>query len=199
MSVPFILASGSSIRAQLLRNAAVDFVVNVPRIDEASIKQSLIAEQASPRDIADTLAETKARRISNKSPGALVLGNDQVLDFEGQLLSKPHTSQQAVDQLKSMRGKRHRLYSAAVICENGQAIWRHVGRVTLYMRDISDAYLDGYVERNWPGISQAVGAYQLEHEGVRLFSRIEGDYFNVLGMPLLEILSFLNVRGVTEQ
>lgn len=199
MPLPIVLASGSSIRAQLLQNAAVPFTVQVPRIDEQSIKQSLIAEDASPRDIADTLAEMKARKISDKAPGALVIGSDQVLDFEGALLSKPCSPDEALEQLKSMRGKRHRLFSAAVIYEDGKPVWRHVGRVTLMMHQSSDAYLQGYVERNWPEIGDAVGAYMLEQEGVRMFSKIEGDYFNVLGMPLLEILGYLSVRGIIEQ
>lgn len=199
MTIPLVLASGSSIRAQILRNAAVTFSIQVPRIDEQSIKQSLVAEGTSPRDIADALAEMKARKIGDKTPGALVIGSDQVLDFDGMLLSKPQSPDEALEQLKSMRGKRHRLFSAAVIFENGQPVWRHVGRVTLQMRDSTDAYLQGYVDRNWPEIGHAVGAYMLEQEGVRLFSRIEGDYFHVLGMPLLEILGYLTVRGIIEQ
>jgi septum formation protein len=199
MPIPLVLASGSAIRAQLLKNAGVAFSVQLPRIDEQSIKQSLIAEDISPRDIADALAEIKAGKISDKTPGSLVLGSDQVLDFDGTLLSKPQSPDEALAQLKSMRGKRHRLFSAAVIYEDGKPVWRHVGRVTLHMRAASDAYLQGYVERNWPEIGHAVGAYMLEQEGVRLFSRIEGDYFHVLGMPLLEILEYLTVRGIIEQ
>ncbi|MFT4959870.1 MAG: septum formation protein [Paracoccaceae bacterium] len=199
MPIPLVLASGSAIRAQLLKNAGVAFSVQLPRIDEQSIKQSLIAEDISPRDIADALAEMKAGKISDKTPGSLVLGSDQVLDFDGTLLSKPQSPDEALAQLKSMRGKRHRLFSAAVIYEDGKPVWRHVGRVTLHMRAASDAYLQGYVERNWPEIGHAVGAYMLEQEGVRLFSRIEGDYFHVLGMPLLEILEYLTVRGIIEQ
>lgn len=199
MPVPLILASGSSIRAQLLRNAAVTFTVQVPCIDEQLIKKSLIKDAARPQDIADFLAEGKAHAISDKTPGALVLGSDQVLEFDGALLSKPKSRDEALEQLKSMRGKHHRLFSAAVICVDGKPVWRHVGCVTLQMRQSSDAYLKGYVERNWPEIGQAIGAYMLEQEGVRLFSRIEGDYFHVLGMPLLEILEYLTERGTIEQ
>ena len=190
-----ILASGSAIRTQMLRQAAVDHTVEVPRIDEATIKESLISEAASPRDIADALAEMKARKISEKHPGALVLGVDQVLEFRGGLLSKPASPADAVEQLRSMRGDRHSLLSAAVICEDGKPIWRHVGQVRLRMRDASDAYIDDYVSRNWDSIKQAVGAYKLEEEGVRLISHIDGDYFNVLGMPLLELLNYLTLRG----
>ncbi len=199
MSVPIILASGSSIRAQLLENAGVPFTVQVARVDEDTIKRALLAEEASPRDIADALAEMKARKISDKSPGAMVLGCDQVLDFEGQLLSKPKSPEDAFAQLKAMRGKRHMLLSAAVIYQDGEPIWRHIGQVRLRMRMNSDAYLRDYIDRNWDSIRHAVGGYKLEEEGVRLFATIDGDYFNVLGMPLLELLNYLAVKGVIDQ
>lgn len=191
----FILASGSAIRQQLLRNAGVDFDVALPRVDEDTVKAALLAEQASPRDIADTLAELKARKISDRSHGALVLGCDQVLAVEGEILSKPATRDAARAQLLHLRDRRHQLLSAAVICENGLPVWRHVGVVRLQMRAFSEAYLDSYLDRNWPSIGDAVGSYKLEEEGVRLFSRIEGDYFTVLGLPLLELLSYLTLRG----
>ncbi|MDP5219465.1 nucleoside triphosphate pyrophosphatase [Ruegeria sp. 2205SS24-7] len=199
MSVPFLLASGSEIRAQLLRNAAVPFEIQVPRVDEDQIKAALLAEAAAPRDIADTLAEWKARRISERNSEAMVLGCDQVLDFEGQLLSKPVSPEAALAQLQQMRGKRHMLLSAAVIYEGGKPVWRHVGQVRLRMRDSTDAYLEGYVRRNWDSIRHAVGGYKLEEEGVRLFTAIDGDYFNVLGIPLLELLNYLTLRGVIDQ
>ncbi len=199
MSVPIILASGSSIRAQLLENAGVPFTVQTARVDEETAKRALLAEDASPRDIADTLAEMKARKVSDKTPGAMVLGCDQVLDFDGRLLSKPETPADALAQLRAMRGKRHMLLSAAVIYQDGEPIWRHVGQVRLRMRMSSDAYLRDYVDRNWDSIRHAVGAYKLEEEGVRLFATIDGDYFNVLGMPLLELLNFLAVKGVIDQ
>ncbi len=199
MTIPIVLASGSVIRAQLLRNAGVPFSVQIARLDEDTAKRALMAEGAPPRDVADALAEMKARKISDKVPGTMVLGCDQVLDFEGQMLSKPETPEEALAQLKAMRGKRHMLLSAAVIYQDGEPIWRHVGQVRLRMRASSDAYLRDYVARNWDSIRHAVGAYKLEEEGVRLFATIDGDYFNVLGMPLLELLNFLAVKGVIYQ
>jgi septum formation protein len=193
--MPLILASGSEIRAQLLRNAGVPFNIEIARVDEQMIKESLLAEGASPRDIADALAESKARKVASKHPDAMVLGCDQVLDFRGALLSKPDSPDQAISQIKSMRGERHSLLSAAVIYNEGKPIWRHVGQVRLRMRHASDSYIQDYVIRNWDSIRHSVGGYKLEEEGVRLFHSIEGDYFNVLGMPLLELLAFLTLRG----
>ena len=195
MPRPILLASTSGIRRSLLRNAGVEFETDSPKLDEASIKAALLAEGASPRDVADALAEGKAMKLSAKRPEALVIGADQVLDFEGTLLSKPKSPEDARAQLAAMRNKRHSLLSAVVLCHRGRPVWRHVGQVRLYMRDISDGYLDDYVARNWQSIRDAVGGYKLEEEGVRLFSRIEGDYFTVLGLPLVELLSYLSASG----
>jgi len=199
MSTHITLASGSSIRAQLLRQAGIEFGVERPDVDEEVVKTELLNRNATPRDIADALAEQKALKISAKATGTMVLGCDQVLDFEGRLLSKPENPDQALEQLTAMRGKWHTLLSAAVICRDGKPIWRHVGQVRLQMRDSSDAYLSDYVTRNWDSIRHAVGAYKLEEEGVRLFSAIDGDYFNVLGLPLMELINFLALQGMIEQ
>ena len=199
MVMPVILASGSEIRAQMLRQAGVDFDVQVARVDEQMIREALVADGALPRDIADALAESKARKVAQKNYDVFVIGCDQVLEFNGNLLSKPKSPDEAIDQIIAMRGERHTLLSAAVIYNEGKPIWRHVGQVRLRMRDATDAYISGYVERNWDSIQNSVGGYKLEEEGVRLFHSVEGDYFNVLGMPLLPLLAFLTLRGVIEQ
>lgn len=198
METPIILASGSQIRAQLLRNAGIRFDVTIARIDEQMVKEALLVEEAHPRDIADTLAEMKARKIADKHPDAMVIGCDQVLALKQSMLSKPTSPEDAMHQLQMMRGEQHTLLSAAVIYHEGKPVWRHIGQVRLRMRDVSDAYLDGYISRNWDDIRHSVGAYQLEGEGVRLFHSISGDYFHVLGLPLLELLAFLTLRGVIE-
>ena len=195
MVQPLILASGSAIRAELLRRANVPFEILPATVDESAIKASLLAEGASPRDIADALAEAKARKIASKRPEVLVLGCDQVLEFDGTVLSKPATADDAIVQIQGLRGKRHDLHSAAVVYEGATPLWRHVGHARMWMRDISDAYAHDYVERNWESIRTSVGGYKIEEEGVRLFSRIEGDHFTILGLPLLQLLPWLTARG----
>lgn len=195
MKNPLILASGSKIRTELLSSAGITHSVQVARIDEDSVRGALEAEQAKPRDVADTLAELKARKISQKNPGAFVLGCDQILQIEDRILSKPETIEQAKEQLTLLSGKKHMLLSAAVLYQDGEPKWRHIGMVRLYMRDLSDGFIDDYLGRNWPSVADSVGAYKLEQEGVRLFTRIEGDRFNVLGLPLIEFINHLTLIG----
>lgn len=195
MQSHLILASGSQICADLLRNAGVTIDVIPARIDEDALRKTLLAGSASPRDIADALAEGKARKISMKHPDRLVLGCDQIAEIKGDILTKPGTKKAAIEQIRRLSGQQHRLLSAAVLYHNGQPVWRHVGQVRLQMRKISEEYLQNYMARNWHSIRHSVGGYKLEEEGVRLFSRVEGDYFNVLGLPLIELLSYLTERG----
>ena len=198
MNRPIILASGSEIRLRLLRAAGLDVTATAPRVDEQMVRQSLHAEAAKPHDIADALAEMKAARVADKHPEALVLGCDQVLDFHGTILSKPTNLEQARDQIIALRDQSHKLLSAAVLYDAGKPIWRHTAEATLTMRAVSDAYLDAYLARNWPDLATSVGGYKLESEGVRLFSAISGDYFTILGLPLLPLLGYLSLRGFIE-
>lgn len=198
MTEPLVLASSSEIRARMLRQAGVPVEVAPVRIDEQTIRASLVAEGAGPRDVADTLAEMKARKGSEKLPSAWVMGCDQILDLDGSLLGKPETPEQAADHLRRLSGTRHQLLSAAVIYEAGQPIWRHVGVARLSVRTLTDGFITDYVGRNWDSIRVSLGGYKIEEEGVRLFSRIEGDHFTIQGLPLIELLSFLILRGKLE-
>lgn len=193
-----VLASGSAIRRQMLENAGLSVTVKPARIDEEAVKASLVAEGASPHDVADALAEFKAQKVAVMDPEAWVIGSDQVLDLKGSVLSKPTTPDEALGQLHALSAQTHRLLSAAVIYHEGQPVWRHVGQVRLTMRQLGNRYIEEYVARNWESIRHSVGGYKIEEEGVRLMSRIEGDYFTILGLPLLELLSFLTLREVIE-
>jgi len=193
-----VLASASPIRSTLLSRAGVPHEALPARVDEAAIRAALEAEGAGPRDMADALAEAKARKMSEKFPEAMVIGCDQVLALDHEVLAKPETPAEAEAQLRRLRGRRHALMSAAVIYHDRQPQWRHVGIAHLTMRDFSDAYLSGYLARNRESVRESVGAYKLEEEGVRLFARVEGEYFTVLGLPLIDILSYLSLRGVIE-
>lgn len=195
MSKPLLLASSSKIRADLLRAAGLSVETESARVDESALREALLAEQASPRDIADALAEAKARKIAFRHPERLVLGCDQVLVLDGTILSKPPDKTSASEQLRRLRGRQHDLFSAAVLYEHGAPVWRHVSRARLTMRSFSDAYLQDYLSRAWPGIQDSVGGYKIEEEGVRLFARMDGDQFTILGLPLIELLNFLALRG----
>lgn len=193
---PLILASRSEARAELLRAAGVSVEVLPAAVDEAAIKAGLLEEGAPPRDIADTLAEFKARRVAARAGGLRVLGADQVLICEGRLFDKPASIEAAREHLAHLRGRTHELLSAAVIYEDGAPAWRHIGKATLRMRPFSDAFLDDYIAGQGEALLSTVGAYRLEAEGAQLFSHVQGDYFTILGLPLLEVLGFLRTRGM---
>jgi septum formation protein len=191
-----VLASSSLTRIQMLRAAGLEVEAVSPRVDETTIRDALVAEGASPRDIADALAEMKARKVAERMPDRLVLGCDQVLDLDREVMAKPGTPEEARDHLRRLRGRSHRLLSAIVAYENAEPVWRHVAEARLTMHAISDAYLDDYVTRNWDSIRHSVGCYKIEEEGVRLFSAITGDHFTILGMPLLPLLAWAGTRGI---
>jgi septum formation protein len=188
------LASSSAIRAQILRNAGLDITIEPARVDEVAMIDSLRAEGATPRDIADALAEAKAARRSRPDSAALVLGCDQVLDLNGEIFGKPETPAMARAQLEALRGTAHVLHSAVVLYQSGRPLWRHVDSARLTMRRFSDAFLDRYIAANWDNIRHCVGCYQIEGPGIRLFERVEGDHFTIQGLPLLPLLSYLTLR-----
>lgn len=195
MQKPLILASSSATRAQILRAAGLTLSTQSPRIDEETMRRALESEGAHPRDIADALAEMKARKIADRNPDALVLGCDQVLEFDRRAWGKAETMAEARGQLLALRGRPHHLLSALVLYDDGKPVWRHIGKATLTMREFSDVWLDDYLARNWESIRHSVGGYKLEEEGIRLFTAIEGDYFTILGLPLLPLLAYLGTRG----
>lgn len=194
-----ILASASPTRAAMLRNADIDFEIDPARIDEAAVKAAMQSEGAPPRDVADILAELKAERISTKYPGQLVLGADQILVLKTRIFEKPKSREEARDQLQDLRGERHQLLSAAVLMRDSIPIWRHIGSATLTMRPFTDTFLDSYLDRMGERVTDTVGGYQLEGLGGQLFSRVEGDYFSILGLPLLELLDILRRQDVLQE
>ena len=189
-----LLASASETRLSMLGAAGLEVTPHPARVDESALREALAAEGATPRDISDALAEAKAQKIASRYPDAMVLGADQVLDQDGQALGKAADPDALVAQLRNMREKSHRLHSAAVLYQAASPVWRHISTAQLWVRPLSDAWIDAYVARNWDSIRSCAGGYRIEGEGVRLFSRIEGDYFTILGLPLLPLLDFLIQR-----
>ena len=196
MKKRIVLASESKTRQSILRQAGVEFDVKPARIDEEAIIKSLLTDGATTNDIVDALAEYKALRVAGSNPDGLIIGSDQILVCEKKIYSKAQNMEQAKTTLKELRGKSHQLLSAAVIFEDGKPVWRTVSRAQLFMRNYSDEYLDDYLKYCGSDILSSVGCYFLEDKGVNLFSRIQGDYFTVLGFPLLDVLEFLRNRGV---
>lgn len=195
-AAPLVLASASAPRAAMLRAAGVEIDIAPAHVDEAAVREALLAEGAPPRDVADKLAELKATRVSQSRPDRLVLGADQVLVLGDRLLAKPASRAEARAQLQALRGRTHRLISAAVAAEAGVPVWRHATSAQLTMRSFSDAFLEDYLDRAGPLALASVGCYQLEGLGAQLFARVQGDIFTVLGLPLLEFLDFLRARKV---
>lgn len=179
----------------MLEAAGLTFAVELPRVDEEGAKASLRADGLKPRDQADALAELKALSVSRKHAG-FVIGADQMLAVEGETLDKPKDVADARQHLLRLRGRTHELLTAAVIAREGAVIWRHIDTPRLKMRAFSDEFLDDYIARAGEGTLTSVGAYQLEGLGAQLFERVEGDYFSVLGLPLLPLLAFLREHGI---
>jgi len=190
------LASASPTRRRLLQQAGVAFSAEAPPIDEEEAKRALEAEGADADALAEGLAELKALAVSRRHPGGFVIGADQVLDCDGRRYDKPADEAAARAQLKALRGHTHHLISAVTVLRDGERLWHHIDRARLTMRPFSPAFLEDYLRRSLPGVLGSVGAYQLEGLGAQLFSRIEGDYFTILGLPLLPLLDFLRPHGL---
>lgn len=195
MTETVILASGSQTRLTLLRHAGLSVEALAPSVDEQEMKAAFLAERAPAEACAEALAELKAGRISQRHPGALVIGADQMLDCNGVWFDKPADEAHARAHLQALRGKTHRLVTATVVARNGQRIWHTIDTARLTMRPFGDAFLDDYLRRVGPAVLSSVGAYHLEGLGAQLFSRIEGDFFTILGLPLLPLLGFLRDQG----
>ncbi len=193
-----ILASESPARRRILEAAGVRFTARRAALDEDAVRAAMLAEGARPREIADTLAEMKALRVSAGAGEALVIGGDQLLVMDGALFSKADDMKGARDQLCALRGKTHELVTALCVARGGAAIWRHIEVVRLTMRDFSDSFLDRYLDAVGEDVLSSVGCYHLEGLGAQLMTRIEGDHFTVQGLPLLALLQFLRDQGVLE-
>ena len=191
-----VLASASPVRAWALENAGLVFEIDPSDIDESLIKNEFNAKRTSPKDVASKLAECKALAVSQRRPNAWVIGADQVLVFNDMIFDKPADVQEAASHLRQFRGHSHDLISAVCVARGNQAAWAYSEAVRLHMREFSDGFLDSYLDEAGESVVTSVGAYRLEGLGAQLFSRIEGDYFAVLGLPLLPLLSFLRSQGV---
>ena len=196
--VPLVLASSSATRARLLADAGLPILVDPAAVDEEEIRASFLAEGRDATACAVALAEAKATRVSARHAGALVVGADQILDCAGRWLEKPRDLEAARAQLTLLRGKRHTLISSAAVVRNGAPVWHSVDRAQLTMRTFSDAFLNDYVAAGGTELLDSVGAYQLEGLGAQLFERVEGDFFTILGLPLLPLLDFLRGHGTLE-
>jgi septum formation protein len=192
--VTLVLASQSASRRAMLDAAGVAYTAEPAGVDEDAAKASL--RHLSPRDLADSLAELKALKVSGRRPDALVLGSDSLVALaDGTVLDKTRDRTEAAAHLQRMSGASHELWSAAVVAEGGRPVWRHVARAKLHVRSLSHEFIERYLDAEWPAVSACVGVFRIEGPGVQLFSALEGDHFTVLGMPLLPVLGFLRERG----
>jgi septum formation protein len=193
---PIILASASAIRLALLQNAGVSLTAESAFIDESAIKLAFRTENGSAEACAMELAHIKAKHVSLRHPAALVIGADQMLDCGGLWYDKPQTLDQARSHLRTLRGKHHRLVTAVIVLRGGERLWHAVVTATLTMRTLSDGFIEDYLSQIGDAVFATPGVYQLEERGAQLFDRVEGDFFAILGLPLLPLLGFLRGQGV---
>lgn len=193
---PLVLASSSTSRAAILKSAGLAFTAIPARIDETALIESLQAEGAKPRDIADALAEAKTLKVAANVPApALVIGADQLLVCEGRIFEKPRDRAEAVSHLTFLQGKTHELVGGVCGATAGAVIWRHVSVARLTLRTMDAAAIEDYLDAAGPDVLNSVGCYHLEGLGVHLMSRIDGDYYSILGLPILPVLDFLRTQG----
>ncbi|HEX9465160.1 MAG TPA: Maf family nucleotide pyrophosphatase [Alphaproteobacteria bacterium] len=197
MTKALVLASASPIRRTLLGNAGLAVTVDPAAIDEGQVKQDMRSHGAAVETVAIELAAGKAKAVAARHPDALIIGADQILDAGGgEWFDKPPDRAAAARQLAALAGRSHQLVSAVAVVESGQEVWRVADAVTLHMRPLTPEFIASYLDRAGSAALGSVGAYQLEGLGAQLFTRIEGDYFTVLGLPLLPLLAFLRQRGI---
>lgn len=188
-----ILASKSPSRAAILKGAGVLFDIVPSTIDEADLK--VASKDKSPTELGQFLAREKALQVSRQNPGRVILGADQILAFENEIFDKPRNMKEARQTLERLRGKTHTLISCAVFAEDGKIVAEFIDRANLTMKNFDEAFLTDYLEEAGEKILSSVGAYQLEAEGARLFEKIDGDFFTILGLPLNPVKEFLQNRG----
>jgi septum formation protein len=193
-----VLASSSNTRRDILEKAGVVVEAIAPRIDEEEIKQAMIAENAGGADIAEVLAEQKARSVSRQRPQDLVIGADQILEMDGQIYSKPENLAAARHALTALRGREHRLFSCVCVLRDGQRLWHNLDSAKLTMRAFSDEFLETYLQSIEDQAFAGPGSYRIEDVGSQLFSKVSGDYFTILGLPLLPLLEYLRVQGALQ-
>ena len=193
-----VLASAAAVRATMLRAAGLSFSVQPARVDEGAVKEAMRAEDPGGRETARALAALKAQRVSAGAPGAFIIGADQLLVCGDEWFDKPVDVADARGQLQRLRGRRHTLVTAVSVVRDGAEIWGDLACPVLTMRPFSDAFLERYLERAGDNILACVGGYEAEGLGAQLLAEIEGDWFAVLGLPLLPLLAFLREHGLVE-
>ncbi|MER9746095.1 Maf-like protein [Mesorhizobium sp. M0140] len=198
MTEKLILASGSPFRKAMLVNAGVDVEAVPAEVDERALEGPLQDSGVSPEDVALVLAEAKATEVSERRPGALVLGCDQTLSLGDEVFHKPADREGARRHLLALSGKTHQLNSAAVLVRDGRVLWRHVGIASMTMRKLDPAFIGRHLARVGAKALGSVGAYQIEGEGIQLFEKIEGDHFTIVGLPLLPLLAELRTLGAID-
>ena len=198
MTAQIILASTSPFRRALLENAGVDFEVDRPRIDERAVEEATQGSGITPAEIALIIARAKAEEVSSRHPGGFVVGSDQTLSFEDELLHKPKNMDEARSRLLAFSGRTHFLNSAVAVARNGETIWSHVAEAAMTMRPLDPAFVGRHLAKVGDKALTSVGAYQVEGEGIQLFERIEGDHFTIVGLPLLPLLEALRKLGAID-